>query len=363
MATNSAPPTPAAMQPLTDDRGLTTVPWYTWFQKLKSFLPSFPLSVSDGGTGDTTLTAHGVLVGEGTLAVAAIAPDGTVGIPIISQGTTADPIYGVAVVQGGGTGLATLAVHAVLLGEGVANVGTVVPNATSGLPLISQGTAADPVYGVAVVQGGGTGTNSLPAHAMLIGNGTSAVANLAPGASGHLAVSNGTDWTSALFPAPTPWQMPLVSAKTGLSVAIPATPAAGTFGIASGLLTGDHEYLYTETANNSTVTDVVIFEFNYPVGFPSTGTFNVTVNCAYVLGAGTIGTHTIAMELYEFANNGTITALGGLTTNVPSSAGDLAFAITAVNPGLALKLATTMVIQETAGQPVTAQINGVRIST
>lgn len=48
---------------------------------------------------------------------------------------------------------------------------------------------------VSVAQGG-TGSNSLTAHAVLIGNGTAAPASVAPGTSGNVLTSNGTDWVS-----------------------------------------------------------------------------------------------------------------------------------------------------------------------
>lgn len=162
---------------------------------------------------------------------------------------------------------------------------------------------------------------------------------------------------------PTVWQIPLVTAKTGASVAIAAAPASGTFGITSGLLTGDHEYLYTETANSSTVTDNVVFEVNYPSGFPSSGLINFTVNCDYVLGAGTIGTHTIATELYTISNAGVLTALTGLVAAIPSSAGDVTFTFAALSPGQILRAVITAVVQDTGGHDVTARINGVRLST
>ena len=47
------------------------------------------------------------------------------------------------------------------------------------------------------VASGGTGSTSLTANTMLIGNGTSALLGLAPGTSGNVAISNGTTWTSA----------------------------------------------------------------------------------------------------------------------------------------------------------------------
>jgi hypothetical protein len=50
------------------------------------------VTVPKGGTGDTTLTAHGVLVGEGTSAVAVTAA-GTAGQLLIGQGATSDPVF------------------------------------------------------------------------------------------------------------------------------------------------------------------------------------------------------------------------------------------------------------------------------
>src|SRR5690242_2147665 len=46
----------------------------------------------------------------------------------------------------GGTGLATLNAHGVMLGEGTGNVAFAGPSATSGLPLLSAGSSADPSF-------------------------------------------------------------------------------------------------------------------------------------------------------------------------------------------------------------------------
>ena len=151
MATNSPPNVPSATQAISDARGRPTIPWYTWFQTLTAFLPGFPLAVADGGTGDSTLTAHGVLIGEGTNPVAAVAP----------------PV-------------------------------------NSGIPLIGQ-AGADPVFGAALVPGGGTGQTILTANDILIGNGTSAVAFLAPGSAGNLPISNGTSWIATDLISPPPF--------------------------------------------------------------------------------------------------------------------------------------------------------------
>jgi len=46
------------------------------------------------------------------------------------------------------------------------------------------------------VEDGGTGTSTLTANAVLLGNGTSAVQAVAPGTSGNVLTSNGTTWVS-----------------------------------------------------------------------------------------------------------------------------------------------------------------------
>ena len=63
--------------------------------------------------------------------------------------------------------------------------------------------------GVLSAANGGTGTNTLTANNVILGNGTSAVQFVAPGTSGYMLVSNGTTWsssntiTSSILSAPT----------------------------------------------------------------------------------------------------------------------------------------------------------------
>jgi hypothetical protein len=47
------------------------------------------------------------------------------------------------------------------------------------------------------VANGGTGTTTLTANNVVLGNGTAAVQLVAPGSSGNILTSNGTTWTSA----------------------------------------------------------------------------------------------------------------------------------------------------------------------
>lgn len=72
------------------------------------------LSVARGGTGLAALTAHYIPIGNGTTALTLLAPNATSGIPLISQGAAADPTYGTAVVAGGGTGNTTFTAYSVI---------------------------------------------------------------------------------------------------------------------------------------------------------------------------------------------------------------------------------------------------------
>lgn len=92
-----------------------------------------------------TLTNHDVVIGAGTTAPAFAAPSATAGVPLVSQGSSSNPAFGVAVVAGGGTGLATLTAHAVMLGEGTGNVAFAAPS-TVGQVLTSNGATSDPSF-------------------------------------------------------------------------------------------------------------------------------------------------------------------------------------------------------------------------
>jgi hypothetical protein len=66
--------------------------------------------------------------------------------------------------------------------------------ATGGVTGVNLATG---VTGILPVANGGTGATTLTANNVLLGNGTSAVQAVAPGASGNVLTSNGTTWASA----------------------------------------------------------------------------------------------------------------------------------------------------------------------
>jgi hypothetical protein len=88
-------------------------------------------------------------------------------------------------------------------GKGVGTVTSVaatVPSflSVSGSPITSSGTLALSYSGTALpVANGGTGSTTLTANNVLLGNGTSALQAVAPGTSGNVLTSDGTTWTSA----------------------------------------------------------------------------------------------------------------------------------------------------------------------
>lgn len=83
-----------------------------WNTSRKSNATS-PLPVPQGGTGQTTLTSHGVLIGNGTSAINATSA-GTSGQVLTSNGASADPTFqtlnvGVTSINGDGTAAQTIA--------------------------------------------------------------------------------------------------------------------------------------------------------------------------------------------------------------------------------------------------------------
>ena len=76
-----------------------------------------------------------------------------------------------------------------------ANGGTNLTSFTSGGAVYATSSSVL-TTGTLPVSGGGTGNSTLTANTVLLGNGTSAVQTVAPGASGNVLTSNGTTWSS-----------------------------------------------------------------------------------------------------------------------------------------------------------------------
>lgn len=143
----------------------------------------------------TGLTNHNVLVGAGTTTITKVSPSATSGIPFISQGVLSDPTFGTAVVAGGGTGSTSLTDGGILLGSGTSAV-TVTAQPTDGQLLIGS-TGVDPVLGSLTSTGGsititpGSGTINLETDASVATSYSTDSGSAVP-ALGILTVAGGT---------------------------------------------------------------------------------------------------------------------------------------------------------------------------
>lgn len=77
-----------------------------------------------------------------------------------------------------------------LVGGTNGSITSIAPSSASGIPLISEGSSANPAFGTAQVIGGGTGATTLPSNNLLIGNGTSAVTGLGAASNGQIPIGS-----------------------------------------------------------------------------------------------------------------------------------------------------------------------------
>ena len=186
------------------------------------------LPVANGGTGATTLT--GLIKGNGTNAMTAatagtdyLVPTGSAAsltnFPTFNQNTTgtAANVTGTVAVANGGTGATSLT--GIIKGNGTGamtaatagtdyltptgsaanliNFPTLNQNTTGNAATATTATSATNVTGTVAVANGGTGATTLTVNNVLLGNGTSALQTIAPGASGNVLTSDGTTWISS----------------------------------------------------------------------------------------------------------------------------------------------------------------------
>jgi hypothetical protein len=107
-----------------------------------------------GGTGVVNPTANAVAIAEGANNFNFVSGNGESGLPLVSNGAI-DPSYqalnvatgvtGTLSVANGGTGATSLSAHGILLGEGTGAITPLSPG-TSGYVLVSNGASSDPSY-------------------------------------------------------------------------------------------------------------------------------------------------------------------------------------------------------------------------
>lgn len=179
---------------------------------LTAATPAFtnPVPVSSGGTNLATLTAHGVMLGEGTSSVAFAGPSATAGLPLLSAGSSADPAFstlglsalsniGANTLVGNATGSSAAPTAITVAGCNGAAQALQWTNgsgfqcnssiATSGANanITSLSGLTTPLS----VSQGGIGAATLAQYNVLAGNGASAVSAIAPSTAGFVLTSNG----------------------------------------------------------------------------------------------------------------------------------------------------------------------------
>lgn len=180
-----------------------------------------------------------------------------------------------------------------------------------------------------------------------------------PGASANFLLSAQAEGANGMFAMP----LPMLGWKNAAGTNLAAAASAGEFGMTITLGTGS--YLIGEAANTNTKTDDAIAEFVLPPTYIAGQNLTVTVN-AQIAGAGTPGTKTVQIKAYRVASNGTQGSnIGpGSASAITAGGADVPFTITGttLNPGDRVMLELEVVLQETGGTNINAQVNSVRVS-
>lgn len=201
-------------------------------------------------------------------------------------------------VANGGSGHASLTVHDVLVGNGTSAITQVTPSSTSGVPLVSAGSSADPTFGTAVVAGGGTGQTSFTVHGVIVGNSTSGLSVTAAGAAGTVLTGNGASDPTFQAPTATPNTIQLTaSAAISAGNLVNIYDNAGTANVRPADNTSSSTYAngFAPASISMSASGTVV-----PFAGPISGLSGLTPGTQYFLGTS-----------------------GGLTTSAPSSSGDL----------------------------------------
>ncbi len=234
-----------------------------------------PLVVADGGTGDATLTSHGILYGNGTSPVGVTAA-GTNG-QLLTGVTGSAPIWAAAT----STAVTSLSFS------------------TTGLTPSSPAQGAIVVAGDLVVANGGTGATSLTSNGVLYGNGTSAIGAVAAGTTGQILIGTTSSAPSWLTAGTTGQYL---KATTGLAPSW-GTLASDTVSTISFGTTG-------LTPNSATVGAVTVAG---TLGFANGGTSNTSYTNGQLL-IGNTGTGGLSKATLTAGTNVTITnSAGGIT--------------------------------------------------
>ncbi len=239
-----------------------------------ALISSGTLTVANGGTGATTITNNGVVIGAGTGPLSSVT--GTLN-QVMTVNASSQPVFGTinlssaAAVSGtllvanGGTGVTT----------GAANLMFATPSGSSGAPSLRALTATDlPVHSASLitsgtlgVASGGTGLTTTPTNGqILVGNGAGySLSNIVGGAGLTVSNSSGTITIAASAdpslmlkkdgstPLTGPWNVGTqdLTSIGNMALAASKTLNLGTYGVdPAGLIAADKGKIWFNTATN-----------------------------------------------------------------------------------------------------------------
>lgn len=152
--------------------------------------------------------------------------------------------------------------------------------------------------GALPVSSGGTGSTSLTANNVLLGNGTSAFQVVAPGTAGNVLMSNGTTWTSA-------------AASSGALTLLQTVTASNssTVDLQTGI--GSTYDFYLITFTNITSTSQSLLNARMRIGGSyATSNYHAMANCGYSNGTGNLA-----------INQSSSSAIQLILTSLPTDSG------------------------------------------
>jgi hypothetical protein len=182
--------------------------------------------------------------------------------------------------------IGSLAIKSTNIGNGQIYNSKLANNSVATSNIIDGSVTLAKLYTGISVAYGGTGVSTIPANALMIGNGTSDITTLAPGTSGNLLVSDGTSWTST-FPSS------IVKTSTSQSIG-GAKTFTNTLKVNSGTAGGavlevNGASTNTTAYNASSATTIDFTKSNLAYTTASAGAFTLT-------GMKDGGTYTLAVQ-------------------------------------------------------------------
>lgn len=190
---------------------------------------------------------------------------------------------------------------------------------TTGIPLVSNGAAANPIFGTAQVVGGGTGRTTLTASNVLVGDGTNQVALVAPGVADGCLTSTGTATNPTFIPG-----------GTGEIGCGPYTYVA-TIAALKALTPGVSPYAWIAGYYANNDGGQGLFYWNAPLAIADNGGTIIQPNAGgvgrWVRSLGMLGSSTLAVRWFGAKSDGTdaSSAITAAIGALPTSGGVLLF--------------------------------------